>query len=161
MFRSLVVLTLALAVAACGDAKDPYGSGKPSEGPPPPPSGKPPHVVAAPIAGGSALEGAAGARATVDSYLLAAKRVDEAGMLALGTAEFQKTEKTWKKAFTLNIVKGGFALKSYEVREPEVSGDTANVSVGATFVVDGKDDPEGMRFTLTRRDGKWWITEIH
>jgi hypothetical protein len=46
------------------------------------------------------------------------------------------------------------------VREPEVTGETATVSVGAVFVVDGEDDKEGMRFSLERRDGRWWISGL-
>ena len=93
--------------------------------------------------------------------MAAAKVPAEAEMLALGTPEWQAKEKTWAKGFTMNIVKGNLKLKSYEVRDPKVEGDTANVSVRATFVdKDGKDDGEGMRFALVRKDGRWWISNL-
>jgi hypothetical protein len=103
-----------------------------------------------------------GLTATVDVVkAIADGRGPKASMLALGTPEWQKKETTWKKAFTFNIVKSGFALKTYEIREPEIEGDKATVSVRAIFDESGKDNREGMRFTLERRDGRWWITELH
>jgi hypothetical protein len=147
--RTWIAAVFAVGLAACGGDSD-----APKKGPAAPPP-------AAPPVAGPAAEGAAGARAVVEAYLVAAKVPDESAMLALGTPEFQEKEKTWSKAFTLNIVKKGFALQSYEIREPAVTGDSANVSVRAVFSVNGKDDPEGMRFVLARRDGRWWITELH
>jgi hypothetical protein len=147
MHRRFALASLFLLLAACGDPQAPAAP------PAAPPSTAP--------AGPSALEGAAGARATVEAYLVAAKVPDEAAMLALGTPAWRERETTWKKAFTRNIVKAGFALKAWEVREPEVEGDRASVSVRATFSDQGRDDPEGMRFSLERRDGRWWITELH
>ena len=157
MPRFTPAITLSLLLAACGhDADGPAAPAAPAA-PVAPPT---PNTPAIPPAGPTA-EGAAGARAAVEAYLIAAKKPDEASMLALGTPEWQKKETTWRKAFTFNIVKSGFAMKTYEVRDPEVEGDKANVSVRAVFSDNGKDDREGMRFTLERRDGRWWITELH
>ena len=95
------------------------------------------------------------------AYLKAAKVPDEAAMLALGTAEWQAKEKTWRKSFTMNLVKKVIALRLYEIREPVVEGEGATVSVAAVFFAEGKDDREGMRFVLAKKDGRWWITELH
>lgn len=148
-----IALVAALLLGGCGDdaPKTPAKPGeKPVEKPATPPT-----------AGGPTLEGAAGARAVVEAYLAAAKVPDEAAMYALGTPEWQNTEKTKPRRFTPAIAKGQFKLKSAEVRDPTVEGDTANVSVRAVFVDEkGKDDNEGMRFQLVRKDGRWWITEL-
>jgi len=144
MSRMFPAVTLLLLLVACGDK--PAGPAAPA-------------VPAAP-ATSPTEEGAVGARAAVEAYFVAAKKPDEAAMLALGTAEFQAKEKSWKKAFTPNIVQKGVALKTYEIRDPEVEKDAATVSVRALFTVDGKDKGEGMNFALVRRDGRWWITEI-
>ena len=144
MSRKISAVVLFLLLVACGDK--PAGPAAPAT---------PAMPAASPTE-----EGAVGARAAVEAYMVAAKKPDEAAMLALGTAEFQAKEKTWKKAFTLNIVQKGVALKTYEIRDPEVEKDAATVSVRAAFTVEGKDKGEGMHFSLVRRDGRWWITEI-
>jgi hypothetical protein len=150
--RRLAALALTASLFGCGD--DSGGGGTtlatPTPATPPPPA--PPS--------GAALEGAAGARAVVEAYLAAARVPDEAAMLALGTPQWREKEKAWAKGFTTNIARKGFALKTAEVREPEVSGEEARVSVRAVFVVEGEDDNEGMRFTLVRRDGRWWISDL-
>ena len=150
MPRIAFVVVLSLLATACG---------RDADGPAAPAARPSPAAPAAPTVGPTA-EGAAGARATAEAYLLAAKKLDEAAMLALGTPEWQKKETTWKKAFTLNIVKSGSALKSYEIGEPEVEGDKATVSARAVFDESGKDHREGMYFSLERREGRWWITEL-
>jgi hypothetical protein len=144
MTRKLPAVALFLLLAACGDK--PAGPAAPA-------------TPAAPAASPTE-EGAVGARAAVEAYMVAAKKPDEAAMLALGTAEFQAKEKTWKKGFTLNLVKKVIALKTYEIRDPEVEKDAATVSVRAVFLAEGKDNGEGMRFSLVRRDGRWWIAEL-
>jgi hypothetical protein len=149
MRTTFAAAALVLALAACG--KDPAPG--PVDGPPvkPPP--------AAPSAA-FAAEGAVGARAVVDAYLAAARAGDGEAMYALGTPEWREKERTWKKGFTPAIGKKELVVKTADVREPAVEGEKATVSVGAVFVVDGKDDKEGMRFTLERRDGRWWITDL-
>jgi hypothetical protein len=154
MPRPAPLLAAALALlAACGKSDPPASPSAPPTGASTPSASTP----AAPV---GTQEGAAGARAVVDAYLAAAKVPDEAAMLALGTPEWREREKTWQKGFTVNIVRKGYALKSAEVREPEVSGETATVSVRAVFLDQGRDDPEGMRFSLERREGRWWISDL-
>ena len=150
MPRLPLAVASALLLVACGP--EPAGPAAPNT----PAS---PSTPAAPTASPTA-EGAAGARGAVEAYMVAAGKPDQEAMLALGTPEWRTKETTWKKSFTLNIVKSGFALKSYEVREPELEGDKASVSVRAIFSDAGKDNGEGMRFTLERRDGRWWITDL-
>ncbi len=151
MPRIVLAVVLSLLATACG---------RDADGPAAPAARPSPDAPAARTVGPTA-EGAAGARATVEAYLVAAKKPDEASMLALGTPDWQKKETTWKKAFTFHIVKSGNALRSYEIRDPETEGDKATVSVRALFNENGKDHREGMRFSLERRDGRWWITELN
>lgn len=151
MTRIVPALGLSLLLVACGAKSDEPAASTGSTTPAAP---------AAPTVSPTTA-GADGARAAVEAYLVAAKKLDESAMLALGTAEWQQKEKTWKKAFTRNILQAGFALKSYDIRDPELDGDKATVSVRALFSDKGKDDREGMRFSLERRDGRWWITELH
>ena len=99
--------------------------------------------------------------AATSAYLAAALANTPDAMFALMTPECRDKEKTWAKGFTKNIIDGKIKLKTHEVREPEVTGDTATVSVKAVFVVDGADDNEGMRFSLKREADGWLIREIH
>jgi hypothetical protein len=105
-------------------------------------------------------EGAAGAQAVVEAYLAAARLHDEAGMLALGTPAWQAKEKAEARAFTPAIASRKFALKSATVREVVTHAATAEVSVRAVFLVDGEEDNEGMRFSLVRDGGRWWIADL-
>jgi hypothetical protein len=144
MRRLGLLLSLALAAAShAGCGKDEEKTGAP------------------PASAGATLEGAAGARAVVEAYFAAAKVPDRDAMLALGTPEWQEKEKTGDRRFTPMIANGTFRLKSFEIREPSVAGDKATVSTRAVFVdKDGKEDPEGMRFGLVRKDGRWWISDL-
>jgi hypothetical protein len=98
--------------------------------------------------------------AAARAYLEAALTNRHGDMLAVMTPECRDREKSWDKGFTRNIVDGKIQLKSYELREPEVTGDTAKVSARAIFVVDGADDNEGVRFALRQEADGWLITEI-
>jgi hypothetical protein len=139
-----IALAFALLLCSCGEDS-------PKIAPP----------AAPPPASGPALEGSAGARAAVDAYFAAARKPDEEAMLALGTAEWREKEKTGNRTFTPVIAQGKARLKSAEIREPVVTGDTAKVSVRAVFTgQNGRDDNEGMNFTLVRKDGRWWITDL-
>jgi hypothetical protein len=154
MRRATFLFAAAVLVASCGGEAEENGPAPAA----PPSASSPP--APAPAAADFAKEGADGARAVVEAYLLAAKVPDEEAMLALGTPEWREKERTWAKGFTVNIVKKGFALRSHEVRELEVAGETAKVSVRAVFLDAGKEDREGMRFSLVRREGRWWISEL-
>jgi len=149
MPRIALAVVMSLFLAACG---------RDADGPAPVTAVAP--SAPAVVGPGPTAEGAVGARATVEAYLVAAKKPDEAAMLALGTPEWQTKEKTWRKAFTLHIVKSGVKLKTYEIQGPEVEGDKATAFVRAVFDENGKDIGQGMRFSLERRDGRWWITEL-
>lgn len=100
--------------------------------------------------------------AVVTAYIDAATANKLDDMLALMTPECREKEKAWEKGFTKNIGDGKVKLKSHEMREPEVTGDSATVSVKAVFVgADGADDNEGMRFVLKQQADGWWIAQIH
>ncbi len=97
------------------------------------------------------------------AYFAAASAVDVEGMLALMTSEYREKERTWPKGFTRSIADGKIRLKSYEMRAPEVTGDTAKVSVRAIFsvaAIDGDDGHEAMHFELVREAGQWSISSL-
>jgi hypothetical protein len=145
---SLLAVVVFAALPACGD------SPKPSA-----PPATPPPAAASTV--GFALEGAAGARAVVDAYYAAARAADLDGMLALGTPEWQTKEKTAPRRFSPAIAKKQLTVKTARIDEPAVTGDSATVHVGVVFVDEkGRDDKEGMNFTLVRKDGRWWITDL-
>lgn len=98
--------------------------------------------------------------ATTTAYLAAAQTANVEAMLALMTPECREKEKAGERAFTKAIGDGKIKLKTHDMRPPEVTGDTAKVSVKAVFIADGKDDNEGMRFELKLQDGAWLITSI-
>jgi hypothetical protein len=150
----VLALGCLLALAACGDS-DPA-----TPTPPPPPTVQTPPPTSAPRPEAFAAEGSAGARAVVEAYLVAAKALDADAMLALGTPEWREKEKTWKKGFTVNITQRDYKLKSYVLREPAIEGETATLSVRAVFLDQGKEDGEGMTFSLVRKDGRWWISDL-
>jgi hypothetical protein len=138
--KILLVAFLVPFLAACGEKSDKPGSTVPA---------------------GAAQEGAAGARAVVEAYFASAKFGGGDQMLALGTPEWREKERSSGKAFTSIIANGSYSVKSREIRDPAVEGDVARVSARVVLVDrEGKDDPEGMNFTLKRADGRWWITDL-
>jgi hypothetical protein len=97
----------------------------------------------------------------VNAYFKAAKARNKDAMLGLFTQEAQQKERDWNKSFTNAMFSEGLKIKEWVVREVDAQGESANVSVKATFITpDGKEDGEGMRFVLARQNGKWWIIEL-
>ena len=150
MRRTLALASFVL-LAACGKSEAPPG---PIDGPPV----KPPPAVASTEA--FEKEGAPGATAVVEAYLAAAKAQDGAAMYALGTPEWREKEAKKRRGYTPGYASKQIVLKTATVRDPEVEGDTARISVKVGLLIEGKDDGDSMRFVLVRRDGRWWINEL-
>ncbi len=101
------------------------------------------------------------ARAVVEGFFDAVRRNEPDAAYALMTPEWAEQEKTWKKSFCTAFFKAGFKLKGYAIREAVLEGDKASVSTKATLLdPEGKEDGEGMRFQLVRKDGTWSISKL-
>ncbi len=163
MTRLTLALVLTASALGCrGDATAPTPPATPDPVAPAPVDAEP-----APAAESTSPAASAVDRATPEivarAYFAAASAVDLEGMLALMTPEYRERERTWSKGFTKNIADGKIRLKSYEMREPEVTGDTAKLSVRAIFsvaVIDGEDGHEAMHFELVREAGQWSISSL-
>lgn len=156
-------LLLALLVPlACGStATPPATTADAPARAPDDPSAPPAATPGAPEEVTPALVDRSSPEAVTRAYLTAAAANAANDMFALMTPECRERERTWAKGFTKNITDGKIKLKTYELREPEVTGDAAKVAVKAVFVTDGEDDNEGMRFELRREADGWRIAEIH
>jgi hypothetical protein len=99
-------------------------------------------------------------KAVVAAAVEAMKKPDIEALHALMTTEWAAREKEWKKSFSAALLEG-WKLVSAEIREPEVDGGTTSVSVKAGFKdAGGKDNGEGLRFVLVKKEGGWWISEL-
>jgi hypothetical protein len=77
------------------------------------------------------------------------------------TPAWAEKEKSWDKAFTKAMFELGWSVVSATIREPAIKDDVATVSVRAIFKTPKRDeDPEGMHFTLVKKDGKWFIDKL-
>lgn len=155
------ILAVSLSLACGATATPPATTADAPARAPDDPSAPPAATPGAPEEVTPAMVDRSSPEAAVKAYLAAAIGSSQTDMFALMTPECREKEKSWAKGFTRNILDGEIKLKTHEVREPEVTGDTATVSVKAVFVVDGADDNEGMRFSLKREADGWLIREIH
>jgi hypothetical protein len=103
------------------------------------------------------------AKGVIDAYFAAVEAGDKDAAHALLTGEELEGAKTSKKSFTYVFFEMGFKVKTWELKsDVEESGDEANGHVKAVLIDDkGKDDNEGMRFKLVRKDDSWLIAEIN
>lgn len=160
--RTSPTLLATLVTLACGGTATPPATtaDAPAQAPDDP-SAPPAATPGAPEDVSPAMVARSSPEEATKAYLEAATAGKVDDMLALMTPECRDKEKSWDKGFTKNITDGKIKLKSYEVREPEITDDTARVSVKAIFIVDGADDNEGMRFVLKKQTDDWLIAEIH
>jgi hypothetical protein len=103
------------------------------------------------------------AKGVIDAYFAAVEAGDKDAAHALLTGEELEGAKSSKKSFTYVFFEMGFKVKTWELKsDVEESGDKAKGQVKAVLIDDkGKDDNEGMRFELVRKDGSWLIAEIN
>ncbi|WP_372369812.1 VOC family protein [Candidatus Uabimicrobium sp. HlEnr_7] len=99
--------------------------------------------------------------AVVSAYYRAIKNSDKVKMLSLMTEKCQKHELSWERSFTNAIFSKNWQVIDHEISYTEEQGANAHISVRAVFKTPEKEaDNEGMRFRLTKKDGKWWITDL-
>jgi hypothetical protein len=148
-------------LAACGaTAAAPATSADPPAGAPDDPSAPPAATPGSPDDVTPAMAARSAPEAAVKAYLEAALAGEHDAMFALMTAECRDKEKAWDRGFSKSLVDGKIKLKTYELAEPEINADTAQVAVKAVFTADGADDDEGMRFALRQEADGWSISEI-
>lgn len=99
-------------------------------------------------------------RSTVESFFRAVERGTRDSALALMTPEWRARELEWRGGFISAFFNRGIKVKSWEIRELSVAGDSAFVRVGTTLLVDGEEDGEPMRFSLIRSEGRWLIRRL-
>jgi hypothetical protein len=160
MRTSPALLATLLSLACGGTAAPPATTADAPAQAPDDPSSPPAATPGAPEDVSATMVARSSPAEATKAYLVAAQASKVDDMLALMTPECRDKERTWADGFTKNIADGKIKLKSYEMREPVVTDDTANVSVKAVFVADGVDDNEGMRFALKKQGDDWLIAEI-
>jgi hypothetical protein len=100
-------------------------------------------------------------KGTVEAFFAAVRKGNKEAVYALMTPAWAEREKSWDKSFTKAMFELGWSVVSATIREPATKDDTATVSVRAIFKTPKRDeDPEGMHFTLVKKDGKWLIDKL-
>ena len=98
-------------------------------------------------------------KAVVDAAVESMKKPDVEALGALMTPEWATREREWKKSFS-NALRKGIKLISAEIREPEIDGDKATISVKARFKTPEGENGEDLHFVLEKKEGAWWISEL-
>jgi hypothetical protein len=100
-------------------------------------------------------------RQVVESFFRAVAGGSKDSALALMTDEWRAREVEWRNSFTTAFFEEGIKVKSWEIRELTVNGDSAFVSVRATLVdPNGEEDGEPLRFRLIRAADRWLIRAL-
>lgn len=147
-----------LGILACGGTATPAAStADPPVRAPEDPSAPPAATPGAPEDVTPLMAARASPTSVTTEYLDAAIAGKYEEMFALMTPACRETEKSGEKGFTRDIADGRIKLRTFELGEPEISGDTAKLAVKATFMADGAEDREGMRFELQRREPEGWM----
>ena len=99
--------------------------------------------------------------AVVAAYLAAADANDRPRALAVMTAKCAERERTWSRSFSTAIFDRGHRFHVVRLGEENTEENTAEIRLRVVFLdYEGKPDNEGMRLTLIRRDGLWWLDEL-
>jgi hypothetical protein len=101
------------------------------------------------------------ASAVIKRYLVGAAAKDEAAMLEPGTIQWRVAELASPDRFTRGFSRGGLRLVTYRLRDPEIAGDSAIVTVLAEIERSGHASQETMRFILARVEGIWQIEDLY
>ncbi len=98
----------------------------------------------------------------VAAYLAAADANDRQRAFALMTAKCAERERTWEKSFSAAIFDRGYRFQVVRLMGNDTQDENAEIRLRVVFLDhEGEPDNEGMRFNLLRRDGQWWIDEVH
>lgn len=149
-----------LAVLACGATSTPAATtADPPESAPDDPSSPPAAIAGSPESIPARPADRSSPAATTVAYLNAAIALEFEDMHALMTPACSNEERSWDKGLTRNLADGRIRVRAYEVGQPEITADTAQVTVQAELVADAV-EPERVHFDLQRDPDGWAIVAI-